>query len=363
MKFFIDKTEHKIESFPLMYMMRLAETKGDVGLEIEVEGNKFPKHAYEGYDAIDAHLIPKAWTYHRDGSLRGQDNAEYVLKKPLDFNKTEKAVTDLWSMFSDYGTVLEESNRTSVHVHLNVQQFHLNRLCSFMCLYFSVEELLTQWCGEHRVGNLFCLRAKDAPGIISELKKFFQNNASYKFKNGMHYAGLNALALQKFGSIEVRSLRGCHNPEEIIQWLQILKRIYDLSEEYTDPRMVVEGYSGEGTIGYLERVLGPHLNTVIQGAGMSTSELNASVHEGIRLAQDLAYCTDWSNFRFIEIKEDPFGRKPSKKTAMSLFQAIQTSPQPVGVSDTDMQWIYHALPPLPEETIPEEFYEEDYEED
>src|SRR3546814_8609236 len=89
---------------------------------------------------------------------------------------------------------------------LNVQRFHLNRLCSFFSLYFLVEELLTAWCGEHRVGNLFCLRAKDAPAIVSEIKKTLQNEKIY-FHAGMHYAGLNAGAITKFGSVEIQSLR------------------------------------------------------------------------------------------------------------------------------------------------------------
>src|SRR5690349_22399742 len=153
----------------MVHTVGVKETKGDIGIEIEVEGNKFPKHAYEGYDAVDPERIPKQWDYHRDGSLRGEDNAEYVLKKPLKFSEVPKAINDLWQMFSDYGTVLDVSNRTSVHVHLNVQDFYINRLCSFAAMYLSVEDILTGWCGDHRVGNLFCLRAKDTPAIVTEL--------------------------------------------------------------------------------------------------------------------------------------------------------------------------------------------------
>src|SRR3546814_4763102 len=102
--------------------------------------------------------------------------------------------------------------------------FHLIRLCSFFALYFLVEELLTAWCGEHRVGNLFCLRAKDAPAIVSEIKKTLQNEKIY-FHDGMHYAGLNAGALTKFGSVEIRSLRGVNDKQIIEDWVR--------SEEHT----------------------------------------------------------------------------------------------------------------------------------
>lgn len=357
----IPKTaQGKTITFPIVDLLGLRTTKGDVGLEIEVEGNKFPKHAYEGYDPVDPHLIPKAWVYHRDGSLRGQDNAEYVFKKPLSFNDVQKEVEGLWTMFKDYGTVLDDSNRTSVHVHLNAQNFYLNRLCAFMCLYFSVEELLTAWCGEHRVGNLFCLRAKDAPGIITELKKFFQHNGRYHFSSGMHYAGLNASSLERFGSVEVRTLRGCKDPQEIIQWVQILQRLYELSEEFLDPRQVIEGFSGEGYMGYLERVLGPHMSNVMNNVKMSYTEIRDSLYEGIRLAQDLSYCLPWENMDYTVITPDPFGRKTTKKT---LGQILGTAPPPpqalqlfatVGgatISVTDDEYV----------SEPEEYY--DYDED
>lgn len=324
MSAFIPKFETNMNTLPIGILLGKKEVKGDVGIEIEVEGNKFPKHEYEGYEAVDPHFIPKTWDYHRDGSLRGADNAEYVLRKPLKFGEVEKAVKDLWKMFEDYGTVLDDSNRTSVHVHLNVQQWYINRLCSFMCLYFSVEELLTAMCGDHRVGNLFCLRAKDAPGIISEIRKFFVKNGSYKFSNGMHYAGFNSSPLHRFGSVEIRTLQGCKDPAEIIQWVQILQRLYDLSEEYTDPRQVIEGFSGEGPMGYAERVLGPFFGTVISRSGMSYSEINNSLYDGIRLAQDLSYCMDWSKINYEKIVEDPFGRKkPKMKIASSpAFEAF-----------------------------------------
>src|SRR5690606_4744320 len=107
--------------FDIETLLRKKSTDGEIGIEIEVEGNKFPKHAVEGYDGVDPHFIPDMWQYHRDGSLRGEDNAEYVLKNPIKFSEVPDAVNKLWEMFDKYGTVLETSNRTSVHVHLNAQ--------------------------------------------------------------------------------------------------------------------------------------------------------------------------------------------------------------------------------------------------
>ena len=71
---FIRKTDKPVDSFNLGVMLNKRPTKGLVGIEIEVEGSKLPKETEFG-----------PWTYHQDGSLRGEDNAEYVLSSPIEF--------------------------------------------------------------------------------------------------------------------------------------------------------------------------------------------------------------------------------------------------------------------------------------
>lgn len=277
------------------------EVSGDIGLEIEVEGNTFQKIS-----------VPAPWGYHKDGSLRGHDNAEYVLKHPIKFEKVEEAVTILWDMFKEHGSKLDESNRTSLHVHMNVQQWHLDRLTCFLALFFTVEEILTRFCGDHRVGNLFCLNAKDAPGIVTACRRFIQLDGGVDFQDGLHYSGCNVGAIQKFGSIELRHMRGPTKPQLVLDWVRILQRLYELSGTYDDPRKVCFGFSSEGPLAFLKGILGPEYNTVTEGCGMSQDEIMSSLYEGIRIAQDLCFCRDWSKFKKVTIGKDPFGRQTKK---------------------------------------------------
>lgn len=296
-------------------MGRSKPLEGQVGIEVEVEGNQFPKDdEYYGDEKIDMdeEFIPHWWKYTHDGSLRGDDNAEYILKKPISFSDVPEALEDLWKMFADYGSVLDESNRTSVHVHLNAQGWHLNRLASFLGLYFSVEEILVNWCGDHRVGNLFCLRAKDAPAIVNRARKFIKNGDLGVFDDGLHYAGVNLEALKKKGSIEIRSMRGATEYQPIVTWVNILERIYNLSGEFDDPRLVVAQFSGGGALNYFNFVLGEHAETVLSGSGMTTSEVVRSLTEGIRLAQSVCYSRNWGDFKPAKGYSDPFGRSPAK---------------------------------------------------
>lgn len=307
--------------------------KGDVGIEVEVEGNKFPKSGGYQINQGDSKFIPSEWKFVHDGSLRGEDNAEYILKRPIKFSQVPSAVDKLWAMFESYGSKLDDSNRTSVHVHLNAQGWHLNRMTSFLAMYFSLEDMLTHWCGDHRVGNLFCLRSKDATSIVSQIKDFIASDGQVRPTQGMHYAGLNCHSLLKHGSIEIRTLRGVTEAETIKTWVEILQRIYELSADYKDPRYVVEGFSGNGPLDYINTILGPYTNTVISGSGFSHDQVMSSLYEGIRLAQDLCYCRDWSKFREGEVKVDPFGRskKPTNSTMIQLYNGL--------VSETYLQSI------------------------
>lgn len=288
-------------------------TDGDIGIEIECEGKRLPKEKFQnGSD--------KFWSHHVDHSLRGEDNAEYVLTQPIKFSVVPDAIAHLWDAFKASKSVLDDSNRTSVHVHLNCQKFHLNRLAAFAALYYSVEEILTEFAGDHRVGNLFCLRGKDAPAVITGLKDFIKAQGSYSIPDGFHYSGFNIQALQKFGSIEIRTLRGATEPGVILTWVKILERLYNLSEEYKDPREICYRFSAEGPLDYYTHVLGDQASTVLDAVQWPQQKLRSSMFEGIRLIQSLCYCVDWGTYTPIVSQEDPF-KRVKKDSVMPSAQA------------------------------------------
>ena len=325
---FVKKNDKPKPSLDLSSILGKKEVSADIGIELEFEGNAFPKSA----DAL-----PKAWRYHQDGSLRGQDNAEYVLTNPLKFDEAEKAIDDIFRCLHKFGTEFSESNRTSVHVHLNVTKFHLNRLAAFCGLYFCFEEILTEWCGDTRVGNLFCLRGKDAPDIVSATKEFIKNDGRYGIDERYHYGALNLQALDKFGSLEFRTLRGVTEKETILNWIAILRRLYEVSAEYPDPRRVCTEFSGNGPMGFFDTIFGAQARTILNGISWSTEQVRDSLYEGIRLAQDICYCRDWSMFKALEIRSDPFGRD-KKSVARKVMQNIDIEAQAVPVADSDPEF-------------------------
>lgn len=338
---FVEKVEKAKTGFSIGVLLgNKIIQKGDVGIEIEVEGKNLLYHD----------SVPEPWTYHEDHSLRGQESAEYVLHKPIEFEHVPKALGRLFDKLSDCGAKFDDSNRTSVHVHLNCQGFYLNRLASFMALWFTLEEILTQWCGEHRVGNLFCLRSRDATAIISHLRKFFKSDGKYELTDHLHYAGLNPNALKKFGSVEIRTMRGVSDPKVIQDWVEILQRIYEYSEQFSDPRDVCGIFSGYGPISMFNNILGPKAVCVRTVVTWSDEELRQAMQRGIRLAQDLCYCRDWGLYRPQELKPDPFKRdqkKVIKKIMAADFDEVaptisinelSSMVQSLGVEHTISQW-------------------------
>lgn len=314
--------------FNMQVVLNRKETKGDIGIEIEVEGNKFPKpDGMAGSYAPVKMPSSKFWSYVHDGSLRGNDNAEYVLTKPIEFGKVSEAISEIYGTLASYGSVIDDSHRTSVHVHLNCQSFHLNRLTSFCALWFTFEEILTAWCGEHRVGNLFCLRAKDAPAILNQLRQFIRRDGQMQLSEHLHYAGLNAHALMKYGSLEIRTLRGCTEPQVVLDWVSILQRLYELSGEYEDPRDICGTFSAEGPIAFFDRLLGPTASIVRSGISLSDEQLRDALYDGIRMAQDLCYCRDWAEYKKLELKPDPFSR-----SLKSVAKKLQTETPVAGIA-------------------------------
>lgn len=314
-KVFVEQKDVIRPGYTVGVLMNNPPKKGKVGLEIEVEGKNL---LYEDE-------VPPPWKMVPDHSLRGEENAEYILKSPIEFSAVEKALDNLWEAFRKKKTRLDESNRTSVHVHLNCQDFHLNRLAAFVALYYQMEEILTEWCGDHRVGNLFCLRGKDAPAVLRQLRQFIAYDGNHAIHDKYRYAALNPNALSKYGSIEVRTLRGCTDPRTIKDFVSILERLYHLSSEFPDPREICTMLSSMGPIAMFDNIAGDKAQLIRDGISFTNDRIAQSMYEGIRLAQDICYCKDWEKYKKQDFMPDPFGR-----SSKAMIKKLQQ--QPVAVT-------------------------------
>lgn len=193
------------------------------GMSIEIEA--------EFTDEPNLEKIDPFWRLHKDGSLRGV-GYEFISRTPVDKEKLVEKATELVhsSIFNKYSP----SHRTSTHIHLNVQNWTLGKLKAFLLLYYLCEPVLTNWAGEHRVGNLFCLQLHEAQEVekaISLVLKEKWGSLHGSFDN-YKYSALNVASIARLGTVEFRQLRGTKDPVVISLWLDKINKLDRVADRY-----------------------------------------------------------------------------------------------------------------------------------
>lgn len=292
---------HNLTVTSLLNISSKKQKKGDVGIEIECEGINLPNE------------IKDYWNVVNDGSLRAPDEPrgaalEYVLKTPVAHKDSRKALELLRDAMADSRLVW--SYRTSVHVHINVQQLTLKQLYSFFTLYITLEDLLSEYAGGlERMGNLFCLRAYDAEGIIDTLRRAIRDDNLELFRDdNLHYAGMNVQALYKYGSVEFRAMRGNLDIDLISSWIDTLIGLRELACKYDNPTEIPVRLSELGLNGFLRS----HLPEQVFNAVILYDDLHNRLYEGMRLAQNIAYGVEWRT-------DKPEEKPKSEKSLYSQF--------------------------------------------
>lgn len=250
--------------------------KGEIGIEVEVEGHNLP------------HAIASYWVAKKDGSLRGADNCEYVLKQPCQRKSVRKFLDYLKAQLDKNKARVDESKRTSVHVHVNMNNKSLTQCYTLVVLYFLFEDAMTRIAGESRVGNLFCLRASDAEYIVDVLTKSARARKFHLDQNQLRYTSVNVCAIPKFNSIEFRALRGTVDPRVISEWVELLLALKDAASKYTDPAELMGDFSRLGPEQLTEVVFGKKAGLILRQRGYAERMWDAA-----RLVQEIAFATDW----------------------------------------------------------------------
>lgn len=254
-------------------------TPGDYGLEIEVEGEDLPNNLPSNYWRIDA-----------DSSLRGE-SYEYVTPIPFSLEKIGEALNILEERYREDDSIIKDSVRAGVHVHMNVQSFTINQLFTFIVAYYLFEEVLVHWCGPDREGNHFCLRHSDAEIIVFALEEALQ---SRKLKNlntdNLRYSSLNVISLFKYGSLEFRAMRSTRNLNEIYTWVKIIDELKHTSLSFNNPAEMVMSMSAGGELGFL-KLMFPTFYPLLE----SSPNLNKSIRRACRNIQTLVFNFDWNH--------------------------------------------------------------------
>lgn len=269
---------------------------GDIGLELEVEGLNLPTEG--SIEHIQAPSNNAFWLPKRDGSLR--NGMEYVFNKPTKIEDIPFMVNRLWDIFKR--STLQNTNRCSTHVHINMKNRKINEITSVILLWTVFEEIMINWCGEFRIKNHHCLSALDSRGTIDAWNDVLTNGRGARdLPNGIKYSALNILTLHTFGSLEFRCGMAPNSPDEVISWTTFL---YNLTQyafnNYQDPYRIANDLSERGAEEMLEDICSypqgeEFLESVKEKFKQRYSEvsLNEVCMKGFRNCQDLVYNYPW----------------------------------------------------------------------
>lgn len=261
----------------LVDVLKYDMVKGEVGIEIEAEakGNRyFPQKIPNNY-----------WSAVGDGSLRGIC-IEYVLKKPLSFEKANEALDVLQKAIIDEEVDMVYSFRAGTHIHLNCLDMTIGQILVLSSLYMSLENLLVEWCGNDRVGNHFCLRVKDAEGLLPFVARCFRDPICFTqlFSDDIRYASINFSSLIKYGSLEFRAMATEPDFNRIKTWIGILRRLQEKSKNIGSIEALLEEFSMGNPRDWVKEILGDYYEEV-----KDQDNFDIKIWRGVRSAQDFLF--------------------------------------------------------------------------
>lgn len=253
-------------------------THGDIGIEIEVEGNRLPE------------IEDGVWHSDEDGSLRGE-SIEYVLDHPLCIGEVPGALSRITDAYTGHRSTIKDSVRCGVHIHVNVQKLSIVELYNFITLYAMFEGLLLDYCGIGRIGNFFCLPLSKSLGVITVLRNAAKRANFLMLHNDEYrYCALNVKSLGDYGSLEFRALRSTDDMDKIYKWAAILLHLREIACTYSSPKDVIFDSSMLGTQGMHGKVFAKFIH---HNEFMNCNNTKRKLREGLRSAQAIAFACDW----------------------------------------------------------------------
>ena len=188
------------------------------GVEIEVE----PARGVRPNEILPVGELNNYWRTTSDGSLR---NGGYeIISKVMNEHEIDNAKS-LYNQSFPWQLFCTTSPRTSTHVHINFSQNYLYEVITFFCHMLLIEDIIAEYSGKSRKGNLFALEAGKSLSNYNNVRELVAKQ-DYKFLNNDYkYAAINLESLQRIGTVEVRTMRGLTDIDDIFEWVQILVEI------------------------------------------------------------------------------------------------------------------------------------------
>lgn len=255
-----------------------------IGIEIELEElNEITPRNNAESSALYRDLY-YYWKIVDDGSLRNYGGGlakEFVLLKGL-FGTD---LLDSLYIFDKYVHSLKVkpkcSDRTSVHIHLDVRNLEEEELTNLILLYTFSERVLFKYCGEERNKNIYCLSFEEAQGTNFEVVDM--NPASYvhNITNESRYSALNLASISKFGTLEFRHHPGTYDIGRMTEWINIIMSLKRACREIKIDAETPGRISSMGILNFFNSVYKKYADKLFY------TGIEADLLHGLRLAQEI----------------------------------------------------------------------------
>lgn len=188
-----------------------------IGIEVEVENIK------------ERPILLYYWKETEDGSLRNY-GVEYT-SIPLTGNQIPYALSYLKIKLEE-NNVPSFSQRTSIHIHLNVRNYSWERIKSLLTLYAIFEKHFFNLAGSKREENIFCVPLYKCMQltVINNLEAYVKEWSKYSAINLGTIIGTEACKC--FGTIEFRHLYGTLDIPIILFWINSIIKLHIASDIY-----------------------------------------------------------------------------------------------------------------------------------
>ena len=207
-------TRRSIPQYTVMPDYQRPHPQTSVGIEIELEGLR----------PYNIRFPFKRWKIVEDGSLRGGIE---LVSDPVWGSAIDDALEEISQFFGEYNPIISE--RTSVHVHVNILDMETEELIRFVNNYIMYEPALFRmhrnW---DRENNIFCVPCyksseiqKSYSRLLYHLKRETLGNDYLPYK----YAAMNPNSLYNLGTLEFRHMGGTKDVNQINQWINVLLQL------------------------------------------------------------------------------------------------------------------------------------------
>lgn len=195
------------------------------GVELEIEN-------LGSYDNFPDGLYVPGISGTNDGSLR--NSGWEFITLPMRFNMLSQVLRKFY--VKNKFTEKNYSDRTSIHVHVNVLDLTHEQIQTLFLLYLTFEPILFEWVGGERKDNIFCVPWSQT-NISSQLLGQVPSDAYLgKVKRWQKYTALNLLPMWEIGTVEFRHMVGTPELGRVITWCDIIGGIvaYARTNKYED---------------------------------------------------------------------------------------------------------------------------------